>query len=136
MSHEPGKPLRVLVIEDSPLLRGMLGEMLEEIDRVVVVGAAAGEGAALDRLAGGEIDLAIVDLELKDGSGFGVLRRLYESPERYGDARAVVFSSYAHHAVRQRCAQLGAQAFFDKADGMDELVEFVECAARNKPTTG
>ena len=109
----------------------MLGEMLEEIERVVVVGAAGGEGAAMNRLAGGEVDLAIIDLELNDGSGFGVLQRLAESPERYGAARAVVFSTYAHRAVRQRCAQLGAEAFFDKAEGTDELLDFVETMARD-----
>jgi DNA-binding NarL/FixJ family response regulator len=136
VSLEPGKPLRVFVIEDSPLLRGMLGEMLDEIDCVVVVGEANGEGAALDRLASGEVDLAIVDLELNDGSGFGVLRRLRDSPERFGDARAVVFSTYAHHAVRQRCAQLGAEAFFDKADGLDQLMDFVERVARDNSSTG
>lgn len=122
--------LRVLLVEDSDLLRGMLGEMLDDIDGVVLAGGAAGEGAALARLENGAVDLAIVDLELNEGSGFGVLEQLSRAPERYGHARAVVFSTHAHHAIRQRCRALGAAAFFDKAEGMDELLDFVESAAK------
>ncbi|WP_349251888.1 response regulator [Azoarcus sp. L1K30] len=117
------------MIEDSALLRGMLGEMLEEMTHVVVVDAVAGENAAIERIASGEVDLAIVDLELDEGSGFGVLQHLGAAPDRFGGTRAVVLSTYAHRAIRKRCEQLGAEAFFDKASGMDDLLDFVERAA-------
>lgn len=123
-------PLRILLVEDSPLLRGMLGEMLDEIDGVALYGEADGECAALEQMEVGDFDLAIVDLELTQGSGFGVLQRLKQDPDRFGCTRAVVFSTHAHRAVRQRCEALGAAAFFDKAKGMDELLDFVESAAR------
>lgn len=122
-------PLRVLLVEDSPLLQEMLGEMLTEIDNVEIAAQAQGETEALDQLASAPIDLAIVDLELNEGSGMGVLRELRAVRERYGKPRAVVFSSYAQAAVRRHCEALGAEAFFDKADGMDGLLDFVETAA-------
>ena len=114
----------------------MLGDMLSDLDRVVVVGDEESEGKALQRLANGEVDLAIVDLELSEGSGFGVLERLGRDRAHYCSARAVVFSTYSHRAVRQRCAELGAEAFFDKADGVDDLLNFVELAASERAADG
>ncbi|MCB1917285.1 MAG: response regulator transcription factor [Rhodocyclaceae bacterium] len=129
-------PLRILLVEDSALLRDMLGEMLDEIDGVVLNGEADGECAALQQMEIGDVDLAIVDLELNQGSGFGVLQRLKQEPSRFGGVRAVVFSTHAHRAVRQRCEALGAEAFFDKAEGMDDLLDFVETAVRQGQQRG
>jgi len=122
--------LRIMLVEDSELLRGMLIEMLDEIEGVELAGDADGESLAIERLARDPVDLAIVDLELNEGSGFGVLECLKRTPERFGHPRAVVFSTYAHRSVRQRCEALGADAFFDKSEGMDELIDYVESAAR------
>jgi len=123
-------PLRILLVEDSDLLRSMIGEMIGEIDGVELSAAAQGESAALARLGGGDVDLAIVDLELAEGSGFGLLRQLRSDPGRYGGSRVVVFSNHAHAAIQHRCRALGAVAFFDKSDGVEPLIDFVEDAAR------
>ena len=122
-------PLRVLLVEDSPLLQELLGEMLTEIDNVEIAAQAMGESEALDQLASAAFDLAIVDIELNEGSGMGVLRQLREAPERFCKPRTIVFSSHGQPAIRRHCAALGAEAFFDKANGMDELLDFVEIAA-------
>lgn len=125
----PGKmagTLRVLLVEDSLLLQEVLTEGLEELDGVVVCARATGEEEAIKQLTIQHVDLAVIDLELNQGSGFGVLRNLHETPERFGAPHAVVFSSYGHLAVKGRCAELGAAAFFDKAMGMDALIAYVE----------
>ncbi len=121
--------LRVLLVEDSLLLQDVLGEMLKEIENVEIAAQAQGETEALDQLASAPIDLAIVDLELNEGSGMGVLKTMRSAPERYGRPRAVVFSSYSQAAVRRHCEALGAEAFFDKANGMDGLLDFVATVA-------
>lgn len=132
-----GKPmpspdaLRVFLVEDSPLLREVLGDSIAELDGVTLAGEADGEEAALAGLQGKGADVLIVDLELRQGNGFGVLRRVQAEPERYGRPRTVVFSTYGHHAVRQRCEGLGAEAFFDKALGLDGLLEFIQAAVNS-----
>lgn len=125
MLDEAAGALQVLLVEDSPLLQDVLTEMLEELDGVVVCAMATGEQEAISRLAEHFVDLAVVDLELSEGSGFGVLRALRDTPERFGSPRVVVLSNYGHVAVKARCAALGAEAFFDKAMGMDALIDFV-----------
>ena len=126
--HHP--PLRVLLIEDSPLLGSLLGAMLEELEGVSVVAIAADEAEALQALQERQPDLAIVDLNLREGSGLGVLRALRAKPERYGRPATAVFTNHAHAHLRERCRALGVDRFFDKALEMDALLDYVEAMQR------
>ena len=66
-------------------------------------------------------DLAILDLFLKQGSGLGVLAACRD---RKPTQKIVVLSNYATADIRQRCAQLGVDAVFDKSNEIDALVEY------------
>lgn len=71
----PG-PLRVLVVDDSAVIRGMLGKWLAEEADLELVGAAASAEEALRRLAGCAADLCVLDVELPGMSGLEALPRL------------------------------------------------------------
>ena len=120
--------LKVVVIEDSWLLQETIGAMLSELDRVEVVGGAADERSAIELLQSQRPDLAIVDLQLQTGSGFGVLRAISLNPEYFGRPRTVVFSHHNQPEVRKRCFTLGVDRFFDKATEMGELISYVRQA--------
>jgi len=124
--EKEGHGVRVMLIEDSPLLCEMLSEMLGELDGVQVVARAADEHAAIEALAEYRPDLAVIDIELKEGSGIGVLQALHDDPQRFGRPRAVVFSNHGHRIVRRRCTELGVEHFFDKSYQLDELVDYVQ----------
>lgn len=125
--NDPGMPkLQILLIEDSPLLRRLLTETLDEIEGVQVCGIAETESEALQQLEDKSVDLAIVDIELSQGSGVGVLRALQQFPERYGLPQKVVFTNYSHAAMRQRCQELNIDAFFDKSLQMNDLVAYIQ----------
>lgn len=126
MAAHAHPPLKVLLIEDSPLLGSLLGAMLEELDGVAVVAIAADEAEALQALAERRPHLAIVDLNLRAGSGLGVLRALRTQPDRYGRPATAVFTNHAHAHLRERCRSLGVDRFFDKALEMDALLDYVE----------
>lgn len=121
-------PLRVILIEDSLLLRQTLGAVLGELSGVEVVGGAADEHSAIELLQRHQPDLAILDLELDSGSGLGILRALYRTPDRFGSPRAVVFSNHGQTVMREHCLALGADSFFDKATQIDELLAYVRQA--------
>jgi DNA-binding NarL/FixJ family response regulator len=130
MDEKVPNSLRVILIEDSPSLCDLLRGMLEELDGVEIVADAAGEHGALEGLERHHPDLVIVDLELREGSGLGVLSRLRSDPERFGKPRAVVFTNFAHRALREHCAALGVDRFFDKSFQIDELIDYVQDAVR------
>lgn len=121
-------PLNVFLIEDSPTLREQLLETLQDLEGIQVVGHAEDESTAIQGLSAQPADLAIVDLELKSGSGIGVLRALKSDPSKFHNIAAVVLTTHSHPAVRKTCTQLGACAFFDKAMQMDELLAYIEAA--------
>ena len=129
MGNGGRRPLKVVLIEDSPLVRQSLSAALGELAEVEVVGGAADERSALELLQRQQPDLAIVDLELLGGSGLGVLHALSRTPERFGRPRAVIFSNHGQSVVRERCFALGVDCFFDKATQLAELLAYVRAAA-------
>ncbi len=120
-------PLRVLLVEDSIELQAMLQAMLSEIPSVEVIASVESEKDALAVMRDDHTDLAIVDLELRSGTGLGVLKNLHDSLD--GNNRrigVVIFSNYSNLVIRHRCLNLGARAFFDKSFQIDELLEYVQ----------
>jgi len=127
--HDPNLPLKIVLVEDSVLVRQTIGSLLGELAGVEVVGGAADELAAIELLRSQQPDLAIVDLELRTGSGLGVLQALSKNPDHFGRPRAVVFSNHDQPVLRERCFALGVERFFDKSTDMGELLAYVRLAA-------
>ena len=115
--------LKTYIVEDNPTIRENLIGTLEELACVIAVGTAETEndGKAWLNENRQEWDLAIVDLFLKQGSGLGVLAACRDRPSRQ---KVVVLSNYATVDIRQRCAQLGVDAVFDKSNEIDALVDY------------
>lgn len=125
---DPNRLLKVVLIEDSSLLCQALGDVLDEMAGVKVVGQAEDEGSAIELLQREQPHLAIVDLQLRTGSGLGVLRALRGNPGQFGSPCAVVFSSHGEASVRARCFALGVERFFDKTTQVGELLAYVRQA--------
>jgi two-component system OmpR family response regulator len=114
--------LKVLIIEDSPEIAAGLSELLLQSGRCEIVGHVASEQLALDwsfRHEGG-FDVAILDLLLREGSGFGVLAHM----TKYQPGKVVVLSEYVSPVMAERCMAAGAVAAFPKSR-MKECIDFV-----------
>jgi two-component system, OmpR family, response regulator len=112
--------IRVFVVDDLQHMRALLADVFAGDDRFQVVGTAGGEGEAKLWLEDhpAQWDIAVIDLMLADGSGFGVI----------GRARAThlhgcicVLSSYLSETIERHCLNLGADVAFDKANSSDFL---------------
>ena len=123
--RKPSKTMSLItyIVEDSVTIRENLISTLEEIAPVKVVGFADTEAEASNWLSSnnGNWELAIVDLFLKEGSGLGVLR---DCRKRQAYQKVVVLTNYATQDIRERCANLGSDAVFDKSNELDQLFEF------------
>lgn len=120
------KPLQCFLVEDSGLiLRGLI-DTLQEMLPLQVVGSAGDEAAAkawLER-CGQDIDLMIVDIFLKQGTGLEVLKHADALALR---CRKVVLTNYATPDMRTRSVALGADRVFDKSSELEELIDY--CAS-------
>lgn len=107
------RPIRVFLVEDSVILRERLVDMFATQGVAEIVGQAETEAAAETALRTQEWDVLILDLQLLQGSGMGVLRSL--ASHRKPGTLVIVLTNYAIPLYRTRSMQLGANHFFDKA---------------------
>lgn len=118
------QPLRTYIVEDSQVIRENLIATLEELVPVAVVGTAEDESSAVQWLThpgNANVDLVIVDIFLKSGSGLGVLKVAHTLPQKHN---VVVLSNYATPDIRRKCLELGADKVFDKSNEIDALIQY------------
>ena len=115
--------LKAYIVEDSPTIRDNLIETLHELAEVEAVGLADTEQEARSWLAQhpADWDVAVVDLFLREGNGLGVVEAC--RGRRRGQ-KVIVLSNHATSDMRRRCAQLGADAVFDKSTEIDALLDY------------
>jgi DNA-binding response OmpR family regulator len=106
--------MNALVVEDSPQIAERLVELVTVPNRVDVVATAATEDEALSACDKHTIGLAIVDLQLAQGTGFGVIRRL-RAATGANPACIVVLTNHAVPALKVAAFEAGADYFLDKS---------------------
>lgn len=121
--------ISAFLVEDKPAIRQTLVETMEEIAPLRFVGIADSEDSATQWLQAhpGDWDLAIVDLFLAQGTGFGVLKKCRG---RRPQQKVVVLTSYYQPDLLRRCRDLGADDIFDKSREVDKLVDFCKAHAQ------
>lgn len=126
--------IRVFVVEDSPVIRTALTQRIQDDPRFIVVGFADTAQGAIGELDKSPPDMVIVDLHLKQGTGYDILAHLRRTgaSEKF---KAVVLTNYASAAHRRRALDLGASGFFDKSMQFDEMLDALRIWAdeRNNP---
>ena len=108
----PPKHLRVFLVEDLPVVRNRVIESLQEIKGLEVAGFAESEDGAVSWLGSHACDVLILDLQLRQGNGLGVLKALAGS-ERAPKLK-IIYSNHVSTNIRKLASQFGAAYFFDK----------------------
>lgn len=121
---------QIFLVEDDAALRIHLVTLIERVCNASVAGTAETETDATAWLIEnlGQWELAVIDLFLREGTGFGLLSNL---PEGQRD-RVVVLTNSATSENRAKCLELGARAVFDKTDELDNFLD--HCIQRRKET--
>ncbi len=125
----PNRPrprlLRVFLVEDLAVVRDRVIESLGEIDGLEVAGFADGEDSALSWLHSNHCDVLILDLELGQGNGIGVLKAL--SAADWGPAPIrIVYSNHASAVIRRVAVHFGASYVLDKTLDSPKLRPLLE----------
>ncbi len=121
--------LKVLLVEDSRLLCDRLLELMSDIDGVTSIGVASTEAAAIHAVDTQHPDAVLLDLSLKEGTGFGVMRHINTMAER---PSVVVLTNFALPQYRQQAEILGARFFLDKTEEFEEIPETLELLRREQ----
>src|ERR1700760_1083748 len=115
--------LRVLLVEDSKVLTERLSEAIRQVSDVDLIGTVDTEAAAVAAVRRENVDVMILDLHLKQGTGFGVMRALAKSPSK---PSIVILTNYDLPEYKSAALALGATHFLDKARDYDRLPDVLQ----------
>jgi two-component system chemotaxis response regulator CheB len=115
-----GNRLRVLVVDDSVVIRRLVRHALEEDPQIEVVGAAANGSIALRMIAANKPDAVTLDIEMPEMNG---LETLKEIRRLYPELIVIMFSTLSQRgaAVTLEALTLGANDYVSKAANIGSL---------------
>jgi DNA-binding NarL/FixJ family response regulator len=123
--------IRVLIVDDHPLVRQGLSGVLAGAHDIEVVDAVADGALAADAAVAGEADIVLMDLSMPGMDG---VQATGEVLARRPDARVVVLTSFAEQARVLAALDAGAIGYLLKDSEPDDLVQAVrEAAAGHAP---
>ena len=118
--------LRILLIEDSRLLRDRMIGMLTVPGVLKVTGTAETEQEAIGQIDAHDFDALVVDVELRQGSGIAAIRHARQSFAARTQPLIIVLTNYSLPTVEQRCMSAGADHFLDKMQQFAEVRPLLE----------
>jgi DNA-binding NarL/FixJ family response regulator len=118
--------IRVLIVEDHPMVADGLARVLAAEDGVEVVATAANVAEGLRRALTARPDVAVLDQNLPDGEGTDLARRLREETPA---TAVVILSALAEEALVSEVVDAGCSGLVSKSRGAGDLVRAVRAAA-------
>ena len=122
------KPLQVVIIDDSVVIRQRLVGLLEETAGVHLADVATDGHEGLETILRLQPDVVILDIRMPGMSGIELLECLQGKEV---SPTIVVLTNFPYPAYRKRCQELGAEYFFDKSTEFAAAVEVLRELATN-----
>ncbi len=104
--------MKILIADDSLVVRDRLVTLLTEVHGVEVVGQAKDAMEARNLAEELRPDVAILDIRMPKGSGADVVRDLKKLDPT---PKVIILTNYPHPENRKKCIERGADYFFDKS---------------------
>ena len=113
---------KIVLVEDSQVVRERLLQSIESIPNVQVVGEYEDEEGAVTGVKQQVPDILLVDIRLRTGSGINVLK---EVASRYPHTKIIVLTNYTEPQYRKTCLENGAHYFFDKSNEFEQVPKLI-----------
>jgi CheY-like chemotaxis protein len=117
----PQSELTIYIVEDSEAVKERLIESVEDIPHARVVGSADAVNDALEGMRALQPRVLILDIQLRGGSGFRLLKLMRAAGTR--PETIIVVTNYPSDDYRTASRECGADHFFDKASEFHKVRE-------------
>lgn len=114
--------MKVLIVDDSSVVRERLRVMFSEIKDIEILGEAENGAEALKVLKKHSPDILILDIRLKEGNGFDLLKSIKKHP----DLKVIILTNYPYPQYRKYALELGADYFFDKSVDFEQVIKLIK----------
>lgn len=111
-------PVSVFLVEDSPLIRERLEQLLETISGTRTVGHAESAQEAIREILATHPDVVVLDFQLAGGTGFDVLRAIHTAAP---ETDVYMLTSFPTEPYRRLAERLGAREFLDKSTEFERV---------------
>jgi two-component system NarL family response regulator len=125
-----GKPIRVLIADDHPIVREGLAALIRSAPDMTLVGEAGDGKQALQRFFLHHPDLLLLDLRMPEMNGIEVIRAVL-AKEPW--AKIIVLSTYGGDEDVYRALQAGARAYLLKDSPREHLLGCIRVLEKGKP---
>jgi DNA-binding NarL/FixJ family response regulator len=114
-----GEPAKVLLVDDHPIVRQGLAQLLEQENDLIVCGEADDARGALEAIDRLKPDIAIVDIMLKDINGIELIKKI---KSRLGKLPVLVMSMHDESLYAERALRAGARGYIMKEEATDKML--------------
>lgn len=129
MSKLADSPIRILIVDDHPVVRAGLTSMLGTQTELEVIGSASSGEEALEMLQQNTIDLLLLDLRMPGINGIDTLLAMKRSG---ASARVIILTSFETDEDIYRAVQAGAEGYLLKDTSLREMVEAIRVVHAGK----
>jgi len=112
--------VRVLLADDSKLVRERLAVQLCELERVELVGETDHIPELLEQIQRLKPDVVVLDIRMPGGNGIQSLEAIKKEP---GSPIVIMLAMLPYPQYRKKCLEAGAEFFFDKATEFDLVMQ-------------
>jgi len=115
-----GTPRRVFIVDDHPVMRAGVRQLIEAEQDLAVCGEADSVNSALEAIAKTSPDVALVDITLRQSNGLDLIKDLQI---RHPKLPVLVLSMHDEAFYAERVLRAGARGYIAKAEGSTKIVE-------------
>jgi DNA-binding NarL/FixJ family response regulator len=109
----------ILIVDDHPIVRQGLAELINQEDDLIVCGQAEDAHQAMQEIKALKPDMAIVDISLKETSGMELIKDI---KAQYPNLTVLALSMHDESLYAERALRAGAKGYIMKAEATENVV--------------
>ena len=109
--------MKLVIADDSSLMRERIKSQVSSFDQVTIVGEAGNGRTAMEMVIEFDPDLILLDLHMPEMGGMEVLKKIKEAKL---STKVCILTNYSYPQYKERCLALGADFFLSKTDDFEK----------------
>lgn len=114
--------MKIVIADDSEMLRERIKESLKDIKEVEIVGEAKDGIEAVKIIEEKNPDFVLLDIRMPEMNGIEVLKKIKKGKSK---TKVCIFTNYPYSQYKEKCIEEGADYFFDKNINFQEIKNLI-----------